>query len=150
MKLRPALRSEFENITKVWEASVRATHDFLSAQDVLELRGQILNDWLPSLAVTVFTDESDAILGFSGVADEKLEMLFVAPSARGRGVGRALLNHAVSEMSIRLLDVNEQNGQAVGFYRHAGFESFGRSPVDGQGRPYPLLHMRLVSSKNLI
>ncbi len=148
MKLRPATESQFESITNVWEASVRATHDFLSTQEILELRPQILNDCLPSVTVTVFTDETDNILGFSGVAEEKLEMLFVAPSARGRGVGRTLLNHALSKMSVQRVDVNEQNGQAVGFYQHVGFEIFGRSPIDSQGKPYPLLHMRLVTSNH--
>jgi len=38
-------------------------------------------------------------------------------------------------------DVNEQNGQAIGFYESMGFLRVGRSPVDGQGRPYPLIHL---------
>jgi putative acetyltransferase len=42
------------------------------------------------------------------------------------------------------VDVNEQNEQALGFYRHLGFEVVGRSPLDGQGKPYPLLHMTLA------
>jgi putative acetyltransferase len=38
--------------------------------------------------------------------------------------------------------VNEQNRSALAFYEHLGFERTGRSPVDGQGRPYPLIHLR--------
>jgi hypothetical protein len=41
------------------------------------------------------------------------------------------------------VDVNEQNGQAVGFYLRMGFATEGRSELDGMGKPYPLLHMRL-------
>jgi hypothetical protein len=37
-----------------------------------------------------------------------------------------------------------QNAQALGFYRHLGFMEIGHSPSDGQGRPYPLIHMRLL------
>jgi putative acetyltransferase len=40
------------------------------------------------------------------------------------------------------LDVNEQNEQAVGFYRRLGFEVVGRSAEDGLGQPFPLLHMK--------
>lgn len=39
--------------------------------------------------------------------------------------------------------MNEQNPQAVGFYLHYGFVQTGRSPLDGEGRPFPLLHMAL-------
>jgi ribosomal protein S18 acetylase RimI-like enzyme len=53
-----------------------------------------------------------------------------------------LLDHAVSVFGATSLDVNEQNLQAVGFYRHMGFEIVGRSELDGAGKPYPLLHMR--------
>lgn len=42
------------------------------------------------------------------------------------------------------VDVNEQNPQAVGFYLHYGFVQTGRSPLDGEGRPFPLLHMSLL------
>ncbi|NQS71525.1 MAG: acetyltransferase [Desulfobulbaceae bacterium] len=140
--IRPALQSEFAAITDVWEASVRATHDFLSADDLCALRPQILNTWLPAVQVTVCTDRKGVILGYSGVADNKLEMLFVTPAARGRGVGRALLMYAVAHMAVCLVDVNEQNKHALGFYQHFGFTVFGRSPVDAQGRAYPLLHMR--------
>jgi putative acetyltransferase len=40
--------------------------------------------------------------------------------------------------------VNEQNPQAVGFYEHIGFLITGRSTLDGQGKPFPLLHMKLA------
>ena len=42
-------------------------------------------------------------------------------------------------------DVNEQNLQAVGFYEHLGFVPIGRSERDGQGRAYPLIHLRSAS-----
>jgi putative acetyltransferase len=70
-------------------------------------------------------------------------MLFISPSARGKGIGKILLAHAISNLSIRFVDINEQNKQAVGFYQYVGFEVFDRSPVDGHGNHYPLLHMKL-------
>ncbi|WP_341351895.1 acetyltransferase [Stutzerimonas kirkiae] len=147
MTIRTALALEFAVITDIWEASVRATHDFLLEDDLCELRPRILEDWLPAVNVMVFVGDNAEILGFTGVSGEKLEMLFIAPEARGKGVGKALLDHAVSVLAVRLVDVNEQNDLALGFYRHMGFEVFARSPLDGQGKPYPLLHMRLGSSR---
>ncbi|MGG2473877.1 acetyltransferase, partial [Rhizobium sp. BR5] len=34
-----------------------------------------------------------------------------------------------------------------GFYRRLGFEPTGRSDLDGQGRPYPLVHLRFRATK---
>jgi putative acetyltransferase len=61
----------------------------------------------------------------------------------GKGVGKLLLQHAIAEFGANEVDVNEQNPQGVAFYRHMGFEQVGRSELDGQGNPFPLLHMRL-------
>ncbi|MGF6173821.1 ribosomal protein S18 acetylase RimI-like enzyme [Ensifer sp. 4252] len=61
--------------------------------------------------------------------------------ARG-GVGRALVEHAVALHPVLTVDVNEQNLSGAGFYARLGFETTGRSPVDDDGRPYPLLHLR--------
>ena len=40
--------------------------------------------------------------------------------------------------------VNEQNEQAVGFYKKVGFKVTGRSEVDDLGKPYPLLNLAYV------
>ena len=129
-------------LTDVWERSVRATHDFLSEEDVAELRPEV-GPAIEGVAALAVAYADGAPCGFAGVQDGKLEMLFVAPEARGRGAGRALLAHAVECEGATTLDVNEQNPQALGFYEHAGFRVEGRSPLDAAGRPFPLLHMRL-------
>ena len=41
------------------------------------------------------------------------------------------------------VSVNEQNPQAVDFYRHMEFETYQRTNHDEEGNPYPLLYMRL-------
>ncbi len=132
-------------LSQVWEASVRATHAFLTEDDIVALRPEV-RAGLAGVAVLDVARASDGgLIGFSGVQDGKLEMLFVAPQARGCGVGKALLERAVREHGATSLDVNEQNPQAVGFYRHEGFAIVDRAPVDDAGRPFPLLRMKLVS-----
>jgi putative acetyltransferase len=51
----------------------------------------------------------------------------------------------MDRLEITKVDVNEQNIQAVGFYKHIGFHVLGRSESDGQGKEYPILHMGLES-----
>ena len=85
-----------------------------------------------------------AVAGFLGSVGQRVEMLFVEPGLRGRGIGTALLDEFAARHPAILLDVNEQNTAARIFYARRGFEVVGRSPLDGAGQPYPLLHLRRV------
>ena len=111
----------------VWERSVRATHTFLSESEILRIQG---------LA------EDGRLLGFLGAGEGRLEMLFLDPDARGRGLGRALLTYGLEHYAIREVTVNEQNPAALGFYRHFGFREYRRTETDEEGGPYPLLYLR--------
>lgn len=138
--------SEFALLTEIWEQSVRATHDFLSEADIRDLKPRVLNDYLPLMALRAYRDEAGNVQGFIGALNGKIEMLFIAPESRGRGIGKALVSYAVDIMGAHELDVNEQNPQALGFYQRMGFQVVGRSAADGQGNPFPLLHMKLATS----
>lgn len=133
--------ADYPRVVEVWEASVRATHHFVAASDI-EIFRPIVRDVLPSQTLICMRDAAGEVAGFTGVAEGKVEMLFIHPDWRGHGIGRQLLTHAVEVLGATELDVNEQNDQAVGFYLHLGFEVVGRSEVDGMGKPYPLLHLR--------
>ena len=143
MKIDAAHPAQFERLVAVWESSVRATHHFLLESDIAALRPLLLNAYLPNLTVVVARDENGVIHGFLGVEENRIEMLFVDDASRGKGVGKMLLQYAIAKFGVNEVDVNEQNPQGVAFYRHMGFEQVGRSALDGQGNPFPLLHMRL-------
>lgn len=142
MKIEPAVPSYFERLVAIWESSVRATHHFLQESDIAALRPLLLNAYLPNLNVVIARDETGAIHGFLGVDENRIEMLFVDDASRGKGVGSLLLRYAIDHFGANEVDVNEQNPQGVGFYQHKGFVQVGRSELDGQGNPFPLLHMR--------
>lgn len=88
------------------------------------------------------------LAGFLGSVGQRVEMLFVEPGLRGRGIGTALLEDFANRHPGIWLDVNEQNTAARAFYVRRGFEVVGRSPLDGAGQPYPLLHLRRVRAGN--
>ena len=136
-------KADYQELIIVWEASVRATHDFLSETDIAFYRNLILNQYFDLVALKCVKDKSGDILGFLGTTEQKIEMLFVHPDSRGQGIGKALIKYAVRELGIRLVDVNEQNTQAVGFYYAMGFNLQKRSPLDGMGKPYPILHLNM-------
>lgn len=133
-----------EQLLDVWERSVRATHLFLSDQEVCQIR-QYVPQVLYSVQHLVIAADENIPLGFMGVEGKRLEMLFLAPEERGKGVGRKLLEHGIDAYSVDHLTVNEQNPDARGFYEHMGFRVYRRTELDGQGNPYPLLYMRRIS-----
>jgi putative acetyltransferase len=140
---------DYEELTRVWEASVRATHDFLPDSYIELLKNLVLTRYLDSVMLICTKDSSQRITGFAGVAAGKIEMLFIDPDHRGQGLGKKLLRYALEHLNANELDVNEQNPQALGFYFKQGFEVIGRSEVDGMGQPYPLLHMRVRQAEKL-
>lgn len=125
---------------------MRATHDFLPEADIVRLKPLILEHYFDAVDLVCAFGQDGHILGFCGVHDGNIEMLFIAPQTRGQGVGKQLLLHALAHQHASKVDVNEQNAQAVGFYQAMGFAVTGRSELDGEGKPFPLLHMALYQS----
>ncbi len=135
--------SEHPQLTQVWEDAVRASHHFLPDDYIIRLRTLLLTQYLKSVTLFCTRDDQLQITGFAGVGLGKLEMLFISPAHQGKGLGSALLAHAIERFGSSELDVNEQNPRALAFYRQQGFEVIRRSEVDGLGQPYPMLRMRL-------
>ncbi|RMQ40049.1 putative acetyltransferase [Pseudomonas cichorii] len=135
--------NDFLQLANLWERSVRATHDFLPDSYICMLKDLLLTQYLGSVTLFCTRDARLNITGFAGISRFKLEMLFVEPEYRGQGLGRQLLEHAISHFHICELDVNEQNPQALGFYLKHGFKVIHRSENDGLGQPYPILRMSL-------
>lgn len=134
---------DIPRLFSVWEASVKATHDFLDPDDFLMLVPIVertLREFTPLHCVR---DEAGQACAFIGVSEGMIEMLFVDPRHRGQGAGRALVAFAIEELDATRVDVNEQNGQALGFYERMGFAVQGRSAQDPFGKPYPILHLAL-------
>jgi len=143
MIIRQATNADHPLLLNIWQRSVRATHHFLQESDIQELLPQLRDNYLPAVELWVAVDTEDSPLGFIGLNENHVEMLFIEPDLRGKGIGRALLDYARSSRQQMSVDVNEQNPEAVGFYLHYGFVQTGRSPLDGEGRPFPLLHLSL-------
>jgi len=127
----------------IWERSVRATHLFLSEEEILRIRGYVPQAVMGVAHLIVAEDATEKPVAFLGTENGRLEMLFLAPEAQGHGLGRRLLEYGMAHYNIRELTVNEQNPQAVGFYEHLGFRTYKRTETDEEGGPYPLLYMKL-------
>lgn len=127
----------------VWEASVRATHLFLSDSEILSIKEYVPQALKSVDKLIIAENDEEKPIAFMGIENETLEMLFITPSERGQGLGKLQLQYGISNYRVNRLTVNEQNPQATGFYEHMGFHVYKRTDYDEQGNPYPLLYMRL-------
>lgn len=139
--ITPASHNDFPAIIELWEQSVRATHHFLP-EDYLQEIKLLLPSILPQVTMYTWRDQANSLKGFAGVADNKMEMLFIHPDCRGQGIGRSLAEYCIHTLRADLVDVNEQNEQAVQFYEKMGYVQISRRETDGLGRPFPLLQLK--------
>lgn len=142
----PAVAADYPEIVEVWEASVRATHHFLEEKHIQYFKPLILRDYLKMVDLRIVRNDQKNIVGFLGVADGSIEMLFLHPSVIGQGIGKQLTQFAIRELNAKKVDVNEQNLHAVKFYERMGFAVKSRSEKDGLGKPFPILHMELTKT----
>ena len=131
-----------ENLLEVWESSVKATHLFLSHDEINAIKQYVPQALKEIPTLVIAENEAGRHVGFMGIANQMLEMLFVSNESRGQGIGKQLLQYGIEKCSIAELAVNEQNPLAKGFYEHMGFEVYKRTELDEQGNPYPLLYMK--------
>ena len=132
-----------ENLLNIWEASVRATHLFLSDKEVKQIKEYVPQALSGVKHLIIAKREPDTAIAFMGVENERLEMLFLSPEERGKGIGKQLLQYGIRHYGIQEVTVNEQNPQAVEFYKHLGFKTYKRTDLDEEGNPYPILYMKL-------
>jgi putative acetyltransferase len=144
MTIRKALPADGDTLVGIWLRSVRATHTFLTGDDIQSLLPFVEEELRAptDLELWVLAGEDGASIGFLGLSGADVAALFLDPDHRRRGGGRMLVDHARALRGRLTVDVNEQNPEAVRFYEAMGFELVGRSPLDDAGRPFPVLHMR--------
>ena len=103
------------------------SHPWTERQLAADLDNDLLSLWAAE-------GEDEALLGYAevrAVLDEgTLERIAVAPAARRRGIGEALLARLIREGRGRLafltLEVRAGNAPAIGLYEKLGFREVGR------------------------
>ena len=128
------------SLVTVWESSIRATHDFFSETNIREIKKYVFQA-IEEIQILVVAVDNKETLAFMGIAEDKLEMLFITAQRRGQGIGRNLLEIGINDYEITEVCVNEQNPQALAFYEYMGFTIYRRSELDEQGNPFPILFL---------
>lgn len=143
MKIQKLENNSYFRLIEIWDSAVRATHEFLLDTD-FEYYKSKLPLYFEHVTLYGYVDESKIIRGFLGVSKSGIEMLFVENESRGLGIGKNLLIFAINDLKLNKVDVNQQNQQALLFYKHFGFEEIGLSERDSEGKNYPIIHLQLV------
>ncbi len=131
-----------ERLLDVWKSSVKATHLFLSEDEIENIKKYVPQALKEIPHLLIVENENQIPVGFMGIVEQHLEMLFISREERGKGFGKELLKYGIEKYAVNDLAVNEQNPLAKGFYEHMGFEVYKRTELDEQGNPYPLLYMK--------
>ena len=93
MIVQPSI-NDYEMLINIWENSIRATHDFLKEEDLQFYKPLILSEYFHQVNLFCHKDSNLEITGFMGIMDDNLEMLFIHPASRGKGIGKELLIYA--------------------------------------------------------
>ncbi|MCT4636862.1 MAG: GNAT family N-acetyltransferase [Bacteroidales bacterium] len=136
--------NEYYELINIWNQSMSATHQFIDKDDITLLRKKTLIDMFDKCDMVCIRTEDNSIVGFLGVNNKMVEMLFVSPLYIHSGIGKRLLKFAVDEMAANQLYVFQENTRAVKFYEEFGFKIAEELPVDPiTNKPNSLFKMTL-------
>ena len=135
-----------KELLNVWESSVRATHNFISNEEIEKIKEYVPQALAGISNLIVETDENEKPISFMGIEENKLEMLFIKNSERRKWIGKKLLNYGIEKYGVNKVTVNDDNPQAKCFYEHMGFKVYKRNELDDQGNNYPVLYMKLENN----
>ena len=96
---------EYDRAAELWEASVRATHDFVTEADLNVFRPLVRASFGAIEHLAGLRADDGLLIGFIGVAEGNVEMLFLDPAYRARGGGSMLLAHAFKTFDATSVDV---------------------------------------------
>ncbi|WP_159820188.1 GNAT family N-acetyltransferase [Colwellia sp. 20A7] len=122
MIIRQYKTDDFEQIADIYNAA--------HPEEFYREKGQFsLVPWAEDKHILSILDSSDvyvyeeaAILGFCGFLDNKLNWMFVEPTARGKGVAAKLLEHVLPKLPDHsFLFVLKTNVRAIALYEKFGF-----------------------------
>lgn len=84
----------------VWKNSVKETHLFLSKDEIENIEPYVFQALNSIKHLIIETDDNGDSIAFMGIEDNKLEMLFIAPDFREKGLGKKLLLYGIENYQV--------------------------------------------------
>lgn len=127
-------------LVDIWLAASRIGHPFFSDAELTTQSALVRDIYLPQAENWVACCDGRPA-GFIGLLDHFIGGLFIDPAMQGRGIGRALVEHALRRKGELELDVYAANPMAPAFYARLGFRETSRRPNDDGGLPLEVIRM---------
>lgn len=118
------METDLEEMVRIWYDASVVAHPFVSASFWASHKSAMKEKYLPLAENYVFEQEGE-VVGFISLAGERVCALFVAPKAQGKGIGKALLEHAKTLRDRVSLRVYRDNKKAIHFYESRGLKATG-------------------------
>ncbi len=119
-QIRPYIPSDLNELILSWETANQLAHPFLKKAFVDNVRNDIPNLYLPN-ADTWVAVVNEHVIGFIALIGNEVGAIFVNPTHHGQGVGKLLMDKAVSVHGELELDVFKNNHIGREFYKRYGF-----------------------------
>lgn len=112
---------DLDAVMQIWLHGNLDAHPFIPASFWTD-HFETVRDMLPQAELYVHENEATRqIDGFIGLTENHIEGIFVAKSARSKGIGRVLLEYAKSRKPRLMLSVYQKNERALAFYQREQF-----------------------------
>jgi len=122
--IRNYRETDLDDMVRIWYEASDISHSFIPASFWASQKSAMREEYLPRAENLVFEYEG-IIAGFISLVGSRVCALFVAPEMQGKGIGRALLEHAKSLKGKLSLRVYKENERAFRFYKKCGFAEAG-------------------------
>ncbi len=138
--IRPYEHADLSELLDAWYSASQVAHPFLDEAFFNHEREQIREVYLPRAETWVFEQEG-SVVGFIALLGNEVGALFVDAEHHGKGIGRALMDHARSVRDNLELDVFQDNRVGRAFYEKYGFRQVEEHLHEGTG--FVQLRLRL-------
>lgn len=123
----------------IWHRAVQHTYNFIKGPDIITMRPIVKKNIQELDHLCGVNDERGNIIAFMGVKGQTMMSIFVEPFWMRKGIGGALVRYGIEQYKVNLVVVNEENEDAIRFFRSNGFAQKNRSIYDEYNLPYPVV-----------
>ena len=120
LMIRKYKASDRDALLEVWRKASALAHPFLS-EDFMAREAEYMRNVFRADGERWVLEENGQPIGFIALIDNEIAGLFLHPSFHGKGLGRAMVDHAVSLKGPLRVEVLKENAIGRRFYESYGF-----------------------------